>query len=67
MITGQIPCSAKIWLFAEIDVEQEPSEARHTSMGLSNLLKDRRPDTYGELTKLSKYSFMGGEGVTGTR
>ena len=52
---------------AEIDVEQEPSEARHTSMGLSNLLKDRRPDTYGELTKLSKYSFMGGEGVTGTR
>lgn len=50
---------------AEVDVEKELIEARHTSMGLSNLLKDRRPDAYTELTKLSRYSFMCGEGVLG--
>lgn len=46
---------------AEIDVQQELKDVRGGLKGMhSNLLKDRRPDTYGQLTAITRYSFMGG-------
>ncbi len=43
---------------ADVDVQGDILKARCTAMGLENLIKDRRPDTYTELTKVTKYNFM---------
>jgi predicted amidohydrolase len=44
---------------AEVDIQNEIKEARLSGAMLgSNLLKDRRPDTYGEITSISKYNFQ---------
>ena len=41
---------------AEVDIEQEIINARVHSMGGSDLLKDRKPGTYGEITKPNPYN-----------
>lgn len=41
---------------AELDVEEEIIRARVVSMGGSDLLKDRKPGTYGEITKFTAYN-----------
>ncbi len=45
---------------AEFDIQKEVVEARHFAMGGCNLLKDRRPDMYEELVKLTAYNPLGG-------
>jgi predicted amidohydrolase len=44
---------------AEVDIQGEIKEARLSGAMMGcNLLKDRRPDTYGEITNISKYNFQ---------
>ena len=51
---------------AEVDIEQEIINARVHSMGGSDLLKDRKPGTYGEITKPNPYNpIHGGRIVEG--
>lgn len=50
---------------AEIDLEQDIIKAQINTFYMDHLLKDRRPDTYGELAKITKYSFMNGPGAVG--
>ena len=46
---------------AEVDVEEEINRARIFSMGGSDLLRDRKAGTYGELTKWNAYNpYWGG-------
>lgn len=48
---------------ADIDIQGEYIRARHYGMMMSNLIKDRRPDTYGALTEINEYSLMNGLGA----
>ena len=48
---------------ADIDIQGEYIRARHYAMMMSNLIKDRRPDTYGALTEINEYTLMNGKGV----
>lgn len=48
---------------AEIDIQGDYIKARQYSMLMTNLIKDRRPDTYGRLTEITEYSLMNGAGV----
>ncbi len=41
---------------AEVDIEKEINNARIFSMGGSDLLRDRKPGTYGELTKFNEFN-----------
>ena len=50
---------------AEVDVETEIKHARVVAMGGSDLLKDRKPGTYGEITKFTPYNPIHG-GVIAT-
>ena len=44
---------------AEVDIEKEILNARIFSMGGTDLLKDRKPGTYGEITKFTPYTPYG--------
>jgi len=46
---------------AEVDIQKELVECRQLSMLMANLVKDRRPDTYGKLTEVGPYSLMNGK------
>ncbi len=50
---------------AEVDVEAEIKHARIVAMGGSDLLRDRKPGTYGELVKFTPYNPIWG-GVINT-
>ena len=48
-------------VMAEVDIEKEINHARIFSMGGSDLLRDRKAGTYGELTKFNEYNpYWGG-------
>ena len=46
---------------AEVDIQKEIVECRQISMLMANLVKDRRPDTYGSLTEIGPYNLMNGK------
>lgn len=45
---------------AEVDIQKGLAFARLNAMMTSNLMKDRRPDTYGAITKATKYNCVFG-------
>ncbi len=47
--------------FADVDAKKEILNAKLDAMFMSNLLKDRRPDTYEALTKVSENNFVFGK------
>ena len=52
------------WALADIDVEGDMNTARIFSMGGSDLLRDRKAGTYGELVQFNEYNpCWGGRGV----
>lgn len=45
---------------AELDIVRDTLEARYDSMHMGNMVRDRRPDLYGEITRIHKHCMMVG-------
>ena len=64
-IIAQIPCATTDFeegmAVADVDVEGEILKSRLYAMAGSDLLKDRKPATYGELAKPNRYNPISGD------